>query len=96
MTNIAFDESFVPEGVTNNVKGTGAIILGVGVQWKDAYKAADERNVTAVGVMKRLIVTADGEVKFAIAYQNRDLFRALLGGGGGGGTFGVVFEGILP
>ncbi|KAG0247767.1 hypothetical protein BG011_000956 [Mortierella polycephala] len=123
MKGIAFDKDFVPKGATNGTKGTGVIILGAGVQWVDAYKAADERSVIVIGgfeqtvgtsggycqggghsllspmhglcvdnVLQYKVVTADGKLKVANAYQNKDLFWALRGGGGG--TFGVVVEAI--
>ncbi|KAF9345397.1 hypothetical protein BGX34_004804, partial [Mortierella sp. NVP85] len=38
------------------------------------------------------VVTADGELKIANAFQNKDLFWALRGGGGA--TFGVVVEAV--
>ncbi|KAI1300858.1 hypothetical protein EDD11_005927 [Mortierella claussenii] len=43
-------------------------------------------------VLQYKVVTADGKLKIANAYQNTDLFWALRGGGGG--TFGVVVEAI--
>ncbi|KAG0249389.1 hypothetical protein DFQ27_000146, partial [Actinomortierella ambigua] len=44
-------------------------------------------------VLQYKVVTADGELRVANAYQNQDLFWALRGGGGG--TFGVVVEGVV-
>ncbi|KAG0244736.1 hypothetical protein BGW41_006294 [Actinomortierella wolfii] len=44
-------------------------------------------------VLQYKVVTADGELRVANAYQNQDLFWALRGGGGG--TFGVVVEGVI-
>ncbi|KAG0006015.1 hypothetical protein BGZ80_008578 [Entomortierella chlamydospora] len=41
-------------------------------------------------VLQYKVVTADGELKVANSYQNKDLFWALRGGGGA--TFGVVVE----
>ncbi|KAF9965083.1 hypothetical protein BGZ70_005430 [Mortierella alpina] len=119
---IDFDDAFVPEGAEDDdVAGTGAIILGAGVTWAEAYKAADDHNVMVVGgtdatvgtsggycqggghsslsphfglcvdnVLQYKVVTADGALKVANAFQNQDLFWALRGGGGG--TFGVVVE----
>ncbi|KAF9291710.1 hypothetical protein BGZ68_002734 [Mortierella alpina] len=123
MKSIEIDQQFVPLGAMNGTKGTGAIILGAGVQWIDAYKFADEHNVTVVGgtestvgtsggycqggghgilspkhglcvdnVLQYKVVTADGSLKIANAYQNTDLFWALRGGGGG--TFGIVAEAV--
>ncbi|KAI8363413.1 hypothetical protein B0O80DRAFT_476760 [Mortierella sp. GBAus27b] len=123
MKGIRFDDNFVPEGASSGTAGHTAIILGSGVLWKDAYKAADEHNVIVVGgadptvgtsggycqggghspisphnglcvdnVLQYKVVTADGELKVANAFQNTDLFWALRGGGGG--TFGVVVEAI--
>ncbi|KAI1288846.1 hypothetical protein EDD11_009614 [Mortierella claussenii] len=43
-------------------------------------------------VLQYKVVTADGKLKVANAYQNTDLFWALRGGGGG--TFGVMVEAI--
>lgn len=42
----------------------------------------------AAGILEAEVVTADGLLRVANEYQNRDLFWALRGGGGG--TFGVV------
>ncbi|KAF9369063.1 hypothetical protein CPC16_004824, partial [Podila verticillata] len=44
-------------------------------------------------VLQYTIVTADGELRVANAYQNQDLFWALRGGGPG--TFGVVVEAVM-
>ncbi|KAG0234639.1 hypothetical protein BGW42_006390 [Actinomortierella wolfii] len=44
-------------------------------------------------VLQFKIVTADGELRVANAYQNQDLFWALRGGGVG--TFGVLVETVL-
>ncbi|KAF9109612.1 hypothetical protein BGX27_007413 [Mortierella sp. AM989] len=41
-------------------------------------------------VLQYKVVTADGELKVANSYQNKDIFWALRGGGGA--TFGVVVE----
>ncbi|KAG0203567.1 hypothetical protein BGX28_004207 [Mortierella sp. GBA30] len=121
--SIAFDDYYVPEGASNGTKGSGAIILGSGVLWRDAYKAAEDKGVVLVGgaagtvgtsggycqggghsplsrlyglcvdnVLQYKVVAADGSVKIANAFQNKDLFWALRGGGGG--TFGVVVEAI--
>ncbi|KAF9977531.1 hypothetical protein BGZ75_010286 [Mortierella antarctica] len=121
--SIAFSDSFVPDGADQDTKGIGAIILGPGVIWDDAYKAADEHGVIVVGgsgpsvgasggycqggghspisqvhglcadnVLQYTVVTADGTVKIANAFQNKDLFWALRGGGGG--TFAVVVEAV--
>lgn len=46
----------------------------------------------ADNVLQYKVVVADGSVKIANAFQNKDLFWALRGGGGG--TFGVVVEAI--
>ncbi|KAF9348815.1 hypothetical protein BGX26_012807 [Mortierella sp. AD094] len=43
-------------------------------------------------VLQYKVVTADGDLKVANSYQNKDLFWALRGGGGA--TFGVVVEAI--
>lgn len=44
-------------------------------------------------VLQFKVVTADGELHIANAYQNQDLFWALRGGGPG--TFGVVVEAVM-
>ncbi|KAG0029599.1 hypothetical protein BGZ82_007835 [Podila clonocystis] len=44
-------------------------------------------------VLQYTVVTADGELRVANAYQNQDLFWALRGGGPG--TFGVVVEAVM-
>ncbi|KAF9953096.1 hypothetical protein BGZ72_005705 [Mortierella alpina] len=121
--SITFNDEFVPDGADEGTKGTGAIILGPGVIWDDAYRAADEHGVIVVGgsepsvgasggycqggghspisslyglcadnVLQYTVVTADGTVKIANAFQNKDLFWALRGGGGG--TFAVVVEAV--
>ncbi|KAF9559407.1 hypothetical protein EC968_006616 [Mortierella alpina] len=121
--SISFSDDFVPDGADRGTKGIGAIILGPGVIWDDAYRAADEHGVTVVGgsvptvgtsggycqggghsslshlrglcadnVIQYKVVTADGNVKTANAFQNKDLFWALRGGGGG--TFAVVVEAV--
>ncbi|KAF9559405.1 hypothetical protein EC968_006614, partial [Mortierella alpina] len=121
--SISFSDDFVPDGADRGTKGIGAIILGPGVIWDDAYRAADEHGVTVVGgagptvgtsggycqggghgplsrlyglcadnVIQYKVVTADGNVKIANAFQNKDLFWALRGGGGG--TFAVVVEAV--
>ncbi|KAF9983651.1 hypothetical protein BGZ65_001581 [Modicella reniformis] len=123
MKNIDFNDNFIPDGATDGTTGQTAIILGSGVLWKDAYKAAHEHNVIVVGgaegtvgtsggycqagghsplsprnglcvdnVLQYKVVTADGELKIANAFQNKDLFWALRGGGGA--TFGVIVEAI--
>ena len=43
-------------------------------------------------VLQYKVVTADGELKIANAFQNKDLFWALRGGGGA--TFGVIVEAV--
>ncbi|KAG0352842.1 hypothetical protein BC939DRAFT_462832 [Gamsiella multidivaricata] len=43
-------------------------------------------------VLQYKVVTADGDLKVANVYQNKDLFWALRGGGGA--TFGVVVEAV--
>ncbi|KAG0201442.1 hypothetical protein BGX28_005723 [Mortierella sp. GBA30] len=47
--DIAFNDNFIPEGAASGTNGEAAIILGSGVQWKDAYKAADAHGVLVVG-----------------------------------------------
>ncbi|KAG0258885.1 hypothetical protein DFQ27_004393 [Actinomortierella ambigua] len=44
-------------------------------------------------VLQFTVVTADGQLRVANAYQNQDLFWALRGGGAG--TFGVLVETVL-
>ncbi|KAG0085083.1 hypothetical protein BGZ92_009317 [Podila epicladia] len=44
-------------------------------------------------VLQYKVITADGELRVANAYQNQDLFWALRGGGPG--TFGVVVEAVM-
>ena len=44
--------------------------------------------IAAASMLEAEVVTADGKVLLANAYQNQDLFWALRGGGGG--TFGIV------
>ncbi|KAF9922587.1 hypothetical protein BGZ67_010378, partial [Mortierella alpina] len=120
--SIQFNDNFIPEGATKETRGSRVIILGSGVQWKDAYKAADAHGVLVVGgagtvgtsggycqggghsllspryglcadnVIQYKVVVADGSIKVANAFLNKDLFWALRGGGGG--TFGVVVEAI--
>ncbi|KAJ7447528.1 FAD-binding domain-containing protein [Mycena galericulata] len=48
LNNISYNATFVPEGGRADVNYT-AITLGAGAQWYDAYKFADEHNVTVVG-----------------------------------------------
>ncbi|KAG0213949.1 hypothetical protein BGX28_003127 [Mortierella sp. GBA30] len=60
MKDIAFNDNFVPEGAADGTIGSGAIILGSGVLWKDAYKAADEHNVIVVGGADATVGTSGG------------------------------------
>ncbi|KAG0261731.1 hypothetical protein DFQ27_002786 [Actinomortierella ambigua] len=49
MKKIQVTDKFVPEGAPAGTKGTDAIILEAGVQWKDANKAVDAKNRIVVG-----------------------------------------------
>ncbi|CAO3564949.1 unnamed protein product [Mortierella alpina] len=57
---IDFDDDFVPEGAEDDVGGTGAIILGAGVTWAEAYQAADDHNVLVVGGTDATVGTSGG------------------------------------
>ncbi|KAG0226581.1 hypothetical protein BGW41_004136 [Actinomortierella wolfii] len=124
MKNISVVDNFIPEGAPlseSTNAGTHAIILGAGVQWLEAYMAADAKGRIIVGgsasvgtsggyclgggysplsrrhglcvdnVLQYKVVTADGELRVANAYQNQNLFWALRGGGPG---FGIVVEAV--
>ncbi|KAG0224328.1 hypothetical protein BGW42_005182 [Actinomortierella wolfii] len=124
MKNISVVDNFIPEGAPQSEStnaGTNAIILGAGVQWLEAYIAADAKDRIIVGgsasvgtsggyclgggysplsrrhglcvdnVLQYKVVTADGELRVANAYQNQDLFWALRGGGP---RFGIVVEAV--
>ncbi|KAG0208395.1 hypothetical protein BGX28_000613 [Mortierella sp. GBA30] len=60
MKDIEFNDHFVPDGTTDNTTGFPAIILGAGVLWKDAYKAADAHNVTVVGGAEATVGASGG------------------------------------
>ncbi|KAG0251230.1 hypothetical protein DFQ27_008910 [Actinomortierella ambigua] len=122
MKDMQVADAFVPEGAPQGTQGRGAIVLGAGVQWKEAYKFISQYGREVVGggegsvgtsggfclgggggplspryglcvdnVLQYKIITANGELRVANAYKNKDLFWALRGGGPG---FGVVVEAI--
>ncbi|KAF9570159.1 hypothetical protein EC968_002138 [Mortierella alpina] len=57
---IQFDDNFIPEGAEDDVPGTAAMILGAGVTWGEAYKAADDHHVLLVGGTDATVGTSGG------------------------------------
>lgn len=72
------------------VQGGGCATVGVAglIQSGGFGSFSKLYGVAASHLLQAEIITADGKVRIANAYQNPDLFWAIKGGGGG--TFGVV------
>ncbi|KAF9975822.1 hypothetical protein BGZ73_000363 [Actinomortierella ambigua] len=58
MKKIELTDKFVPLSAPAGTKGTDAIILEAGVQWKDAYAAADAKNRIVSGGAHRNVGTS--------------------------------------
>ncbi|HYW36453.1 MAG TPA: FAD-binding oxidoreductase [Balneolaceae bacterium] len=72
------------------VQGGGCLTVGVAglIQSGGFGSFSKKYGLAASGLLEAEVVTADGKVRIANAYQNSDLFWAIKGGGGG--SFGVV------
>ncbi|KAF9924033.1 hypothetical protein FBU30_005939 [Linnemannia zychae] len=75
-------------GAEPTVGASGGYCLGGGHS-----PLSRQYGLCADNVLQYKVVTADGSVKIANAFQNKDLFWALRGGGGG--TFAVVVEAVF-
>ncbi|KAG0231921.1 hypothetical protein BGW41_002004 [Actinomortierella wolfii] len=60
MKNMQLTDTFVPEGAPQGTPGQNAIILGAGVQWKDAYKFINEHGRVVVGGGEGSVGTSGG------------------------------------
>ncbi|CAO3565865.1 unnamed protein product [Mortierella alpina] len=60
MKNMDFSDNFVPEGAPAGSSGSGAVVLGSGVLWKDVYRAAEDHKVVVVGGAEATVGTSGG------------------------------------
>jgi len=74
---------YVQGGGCTSVGAVGGFSLGGGFG-----EFSKKFGTGAANMLEAEVVTADGKILIANAYQNKDLFWALRGGGGG--TFGIV------
>lgn len=79
---------YVQGGGCTSVGAAGGFLQGGGFG-----SFSKKYGLAAASLLEAEIVTADGKILIANAYQNQDLFWALKGGGGG--TFGVVTRVML-
>lgn len=79
---------YVQGGGCTSVGAVGGFLQGGGFG-----SFSKKYGIGASNLLEAEVVTANGEVLIANAYQNEDLFWALKGGGGG--TFGIVSKATL-
>ncbi|KAF9990526.1 hypothetical protein BGZ75_001399 [Mortierella antarctica] len=60
MKDMTFSDNFVPEGAPAGSSGSGAVVLGSGVLWKDVYRAAEDHKVVVVGGAEATVGTSGG------------------------------------
>lgn len=79
---------YVQGGGCTSVGAAGGFLQGGGFG-----SFSKQYGIAAGSLLEAEVITADGKVRIANAYQNEDLFWALKGGGGG--TFGIVAKATL-